>query len=285
MNPLLHSLRQSEVEEISLVLISQSIPFHVEESTDGFAIYVPSAYLDRARTHVGEYSDEAVRAETSDDVDAYRFSHGIPLGIIAILISIHFWRTNLPPYIDIEGTFSNTKSIIEYGQLYRLITSLFLHVDIRHLMGNCVALWLFGAPVCGRFGNGVGSFLMLYCGIFGNLFSVVLRDDSIHSMGASTAVFAGLGLLVGIRISGKHGNGKTVNAWLALGAGLALLGFLGTGERSDLFAHLGGFIFGLTAGCIHHFIFSNAPSALVQRICGFLSITTVFTAWLKLLRI
>lgn len=283
MNPLIKSLDPAKIEEIGLVLTSQGIPFHVSEEPDGFAIHVPSAYARKALIHIEEYSHEYFAAE-SPDADTYRFSHGIPIGLIVLLISIHFWRMNLPPDIDVIGAFSNTTSTVEYGQLYRLTTSLFLHVDIRHLIGNCAALWLFGSSVCGRLGDGAGTFLMLYCGILGNLFSVIIRDGFIRSMGASTAVFAGLGILVGMRIYGRQDRRETVHPMLVLAAGLALLGFLGTGVQSDLFAHLGGFIFGLFSGLMHRFIVPRKSSTLIQIFFGIISVFTVIASWLRLIR-
>jgi membrane associated rhomboid family serine protease len=56
---------------------------------------------------------------------------------------------------------------------------------------------------------------------------------------ASTAVFAAL-----VRSPSRRPGA----AWLTLGAGVALLGLLGTGERSDLFAHLFGFAAGVAQG-------------------------------------
>lgn len=285
MNPLITSLDTSEVEEISLVLTSQSIPFHVKTEPDGFAIFVPSAYFQQALHHIGEYSREYSPVESPINTENYRFAHGVPIGLIMLLVSVHFWRMNLPGDVDIVGMFANTISSVKYGQVYRLTTALFLHVDVRHLIGNCAALWLFGSSLCGRLGNGVASFLILYCGILGNAFSVIIRGSAIRSMGASTSVFAGLGILVGMRIGEKNSKESTIHPLLALAAGVALLGFLGTNERSDLFAHFGGFVIGLLSGVIHRSLVPTKSSAVVQRILGGLSSITVLASWLKLIRI
>ncbi len=67
-----------------------------------------------------------------------------------------------------------------------------------------------------------------------------MRRDFV-SIGASTAVFGALGALAAMPQLRRR-------AWMPLGAGLALLAFLGTSKRADLAGHLCGFAAGVVLG-------------------------------------
>src|SRR5438034_425376 len=70
----------------------------------------------------------------------------------------------------------------------------------------------------------------------------LVRRDFV-SIGASTAVFGALGALAAFPQHRRR-------AWVPLGAGLALLAFLGTSKRADLAGHLCGFVAGLLLGAV-----------------------------------
>jgi hypothetical protein len=80
------------------------------------------------------------------------------------------------------------------------------------------------------------------------------RGEAHVSIGASTAVFGALGLLVGAEFFARLARAETRSRWqliVPLGAGFALLAFLGVGEehrRVDYMAHFWGFTAGLALG-------------------------------------
>ena len=78
--------------------------------------------------------------------------------------------------------------LITSGQVWRLITPVFLHSSIPHLAFNMYALYIIGRNLERFYGH--GRFLILYfLGAFGgNVLSYVLTPA--NSLGASTAVFA-----------------------------------------------------------------------------------------------
>ena len=78
--------------------------------------------------------------------------------------------------------------LITAGQVWRLITPVFLHSSIPHLAFNMYALYIIGRNLERFYGH--GRFLILYfLGAFGgNVLSYVLTPA--NSLGASTAVFA-----------------------------------------------------------------------------------------------
>src|ERR671916_761323 len=81
---------------------------------------------------------------------------------------------------------------IRDGELWRLVTSGFLHGGLFHLLANMLALYILGQmiePALGRVRFGLLYFVALLCGSFGAL---LLSPDSL-TVGASGAVFGLLG--------------------------------------------------------------------------------------------
>ena len=89
--------------------------------------------------------------------------------------------------------------IIEQGQWYRMITSMFLHFGAPHLINNMLVLFVLGQrlePVTGKM-----KFLLIYIlgGLGGNLISLIWdmrTGDYSLSAGASGAVFAVMGGMI-----------------------------------------------------------------------------------------
>ena len=102
----------------------------------------------------------------------------------------------------------------------------------------------------------LGWSLIIACGTLGNVItSLITYPDSFVSLGASTAVFAALGILSG------HGVAETLREneplpWLRIFApvlaGVIMLGWLGGGHdpNTDVLGHVFGFGTGLVAGSL-----------------------------------
>lgn len=134
------------------------------------------------------------------------------------------------------------------GQWWRLITSLILHADSAHLLGNVFFGGLLVYALCRHLGSGIAWFSVLLTGVLANAINVFFHDDLYHSIGFSTAVFGMVGILSGLRL-------RRVGGWqemvLALGSAASLLALMGSsGERTDLGAHFWGVGVGLLAEII-----------------------------------
>jgi len=136
-------------------------------------------------------------------------------------------------------------SLIRTGQLWRLVTPLFLHASLLHIGFNMYALWVFGRGIESRFGR--LRFLALYflAGFAGNVLSFVLTPDP--SLGASTAVFgllAAEGVFLYQNREILHGQARRAIVNLVYMAGINLLiGFSVHGV--DNWGHIGGMLGGL----------------------------------------
>jgi membrane associated rhomboid family serine protease len=168
------------------------------------------------------------------------------------------------------------------GELYRSVTSLMLHANTLHILGNMVGISIFGTSVCSILGLGVGWSMILVTGVAGNLANALLRMGGHISIGASTSIFGAIGILSAYQFFKKlHAQGQRVKALLPLCGGLALLGFLGSGEHSDLMAHLFGFLSGIIAGAIYC-VFINRPlSGRYQTYLIVLVFCIIAASWMK----
>ncbi|MFT7462812.1 MAG: rhomboid protease GluP, partial [Pseudohongiellaceae bacterium] len=160
-------------------------------------------------------------------------------------------------------------TLITGGAWWRCVTALCLHGDVPHLAGNLFFGLLFGVFVCQLFGNGVGWLLIVLGGALGNGANAFIQLAEHRSLGASTAVFAALGLLVScsFRRASIQGRSRMLR-WAPLAAGLALFGLLGVeGENTDVLAHVTGMVCGGVMGSVFTAIARaiHAPSGPLAR--------------------
>ena len=171
--------------------------------------------------------------------------------------------------------------LIQHGEWWRCITALSLHSNMAHLLGNLFFGILLGLLVSQVTGYGIAWLAILSAGALGNAMNAVLYDPYHVSIGASTAVFGALGILAIHAWMQRRQLGQSLlRRWLPIGSGLALLAFMGTaGERTDVLAHLAGFIVGGFVGLIVSVCHKYITRKNIQVNCAALTIILVAVAW------
>jgi membrane associated rhomboid family serine protease len=206
---------------------------------------------------------------------------------------------------------------------WRAVTALTLHADSVHVLGNAISGTIFGALVNRRLGAGGAALAILGGGALGNFGNAVWHqakgEGGHQSIGASTAVFAAIGILAVTQMavdrpeepSSDREPGAKLRRVLdfagPLVGGFALLGALGAGgATTDLGAHLygllaGGLIGGIASlflrrkhqmgvtfgrAGVHHQVAlgSGAPNPALQAVCGALAAALVAVSWIIALR-
>ena len=140
---------------------------------------------------------------------------------------------------------ANYGPLVKAGQLYRLVTCMFLHAGITHLLLNMYSLFVVGPKVEDFFGK--TKFLLIYflAGISGSLLSVGINGNAI-SVGASGAIFGLFGALVYFGYSYRGYIGTMVRGQIVPVVLYNLvMGFLIPGI--DMWGHMGGLVGGLIA--------------------------------------
>ena len=98
---------------------------------------------------------------------------------------------------DVDGTyfyaFANNYEFVQNGQIYRLLTSMFLHSDIIHIACNMYALYILGPQVERYYGKTKFLLIYLLSGLLGSIFSCAFMSADTISIGASGAIFGLLG--------------------------------------------------------------------------------------------
>ena len=196
-------------------------------------------------TDMFEMTDELNNKTVEDDkalAKVFRNNEKPIVTMMLIFINVIVYLLSLVDYNGILNNFANYYLYVQNGEYYRLITSMFVHANILHLVSNMYALYVVG-PIIEKY-YGKGKFLLIYLGsgIIGSLFSVVLTNYA--SVGASGAIFGLFGALLYFGYKYR----ATLDGFLrssiipTLLVNL-LLGFMIPGI--DVSAHLGGLIGGL----------------------------------------
>ena len=142
------------------------------------------------------------------------------------------------------GGLVNFNTMQSPVELYRLITSMFLHAGIMHLAFNLYALYVLGPQIESYFGKIKYLIIYIVSGIIGGLVSMVFQGDSVVSVGASGAIF---GLIGAFLVFGYHYRvflGRVIRSQIIpLLLINLLLGLLISGI--NISAHIGGLIGGV----------------------------------------
>lgn len=145
-------------------------------------------------------------------------------------------------------------SSLKFSEPWRLLTSLFAHSGMGHLLSNLFALGLFGLILEGRIGSKKLLWLFLISGVIINLLTPYPR-----SLGASGAIFAILGALIVLRpLMMVWVSGMPLPMILA-GLMWLLQNVFGLFIPSNIghIAHLGGLFIGLGMGFYWRKIFGD----------------------------
>jgi membrane associated rhomboid family serine protease len=281
------SRNRAECSDRALVLASLRIPYQIVDDTDSCALIVPAEYSAQAMDQLIQYDDENPPAIVPKKVvvqyqDAVPGLIGYALIIGGVTALAGFAASNSEWVVAgrVDG------ALIRAGEWWRTITALTLHSGLRHILGNLIFGVMFGLFAGRLLGSGVAWLTILLAGASGNLLNTLLLDSAHRSVGASTAVFAALGLVAGYVWRGKL---MAQDRWPyrvgPIVGGFALLMYTGTGgENTDVGAHLMGFLCGLGGGIFLSPVRTRLVSAKLQAVSGFIAIAIVCGAWIAALQ-
>jgi membrane associated rhomboid family serine protease len=126
---------------------------------------------------------------------------------------------------------------IDDGGWHRLITAMFIHYGVLHLLMNMWALWVLGRQLEAALGRARFLSLYLLAGIGGNVAAYLFSPDSL-SAGASTAIF-GLFAAYAVVVRRLGGSLSSVLPILAINLFITF-----TVPGISIAGHLGGLVTG-----------------------------------------
>ncbi|GAB4505323.1 MAG: rhomboid family intramembrane serine protease [Anaerolineales bacterium] len=200
-------------------------------------------------------------------------THRVPFvnyGLIALNVLVFLWQVSLGPYGEMTLYRMaliprNVTAGFDPGDVRAILTSMFMHAGLTHLLGNMLYLWIFGDNVEDALGHARYLFFYLAGGVAASLTHVLLYPTSpVPTVGASGAIAATLGAylllfphrrVVTLIPFGFFIQVARIPAVIALGMwfllqlveGTVLLGMATLGGVA-FWAHIGGFVFGMIAG-------------------------------------
>ena len=193
------------------------------------------------------YEDPYV-VHTVPPVQPVRAKQTIPIVTILIIVANVIAAIMC---IGIENTFQLAGINYEYitinHEYRRLISYMFIHADFEHLIGNMVALFLFGKLVEQRLGSLRMAIIYFGSGVGAGFLSMEIAhklhpESPRFAAGASGAVFGIICAAVFLQIMGrKNAERKDMIIAIALVIGYAIYS---AGGNVDIYGHIGGAIVG-----------------------------------------
>ncbi|RJE86929.1 rhomboid family intramembrane serine protease [Paenibacillus sp. 1011MAR3C5] len=183
--------------------------------------------------------------------------------VISIIIVINLVMFGL---LELSGGSTQVETLYRFGamfggwaiepELWRFISSMFLHIGFMHLLMNSFSLYVFAAPLERMLGAWKFAVLYLASGIVGNIFSYFLHHDLYIGAGASGGIYGIYGAYLFLSLFRKDvldaDSSKTVTIILIVGIVYSIIV-----PNVDLYAHVGGFVGG--------FVFMAILSTIIKR--------------------
>jgi len=175
---------------------------------------------------------------------------------IWFVASVYQWTS---PYWS--GTVSQ-RSLIHEGQYWRLLTALFVHKDLAHLLSNTPLFLIFGFYLQGFFGFWVFPFGAIILGVLTNLFTVMSYAPDVSLLGASGMLYAMVAMWLVFYMKLETHLSFGLKFLRSVGVSLVLLFPTSFQPQTSYTAHAYGFVLGVFFAWIISPIFRRSENAL-----------------------
>lgn len=244
---------EAEGLEHSLVVLAMGRPCWLVPSPTGHRLLVEPEAFTQARAQLGRFDRESVGWPPQPAAERATHATDIvtPLLWALAILAIFQMQGERPGWIAAGAL--DAQAVFGRGEWWRAGTALFLHADAGHVISNALGGIMIFAAVLQTLGRLAGWLLVAAASVAGNLAVAALHYPAPYrSLGASTSIFAGVGLLTGraLRVITQAGHPQRWRAmFVALGSGLIVLALYGAGGvEIDIGAHVTGFVAGLAFG-------------------------------------
>jgi membrane associated rhomboid family serine protease len=274
------------VRDSVLALQARGIPHSVQVNGAGARVLVLTQDATAALSELRDFAAEVATWQTASSPPPPIRSKGLlaalSFGLVCAVMfpigqrgafGLNWWD---------QGLMS--AGLVRDGEWWRAVTALTLHVDAQHLVGNLLFGSLFGVLAAHSLGSGLAWFCTLAAGAIGNLAESFLTSPDHTAVGASTAIFGTLGLMV---TSEWTRRGQQRAPWVRrvapLFGGAVLFGWLGVGDgsgRVDVLAHATGFMAGAALGvAVGRWHLPERLGSTAQRGLAAVTLLTAAVAW------
>jgi membrane associated rhomboid family serine protease len=269
--------------ELALVLTARGIEHRRSAVPGGWEVSVPARLAERATAELAAYRAENARRTGRRQL--MEVGSGWPgvaayvATLLVVFLAVHSGALDR----DWLAAGSLEMGRVRAGEWWRVVTALTVHVEPDHLLGNLAFGSFFGYFAGRYFGTGVGWLAIVGAAAVADALDAAIQPPGNSSIGASTAVFAALGLLTAYTWQRGFWKSTPWRARIApIVAGIGLLAFTGAGgENTDVTAHLAGFVTGFGGGWLLARLAGLAilRSPAMQRGCAAATALIVAAAW------
>ncbi len=170
----------------------------------------------------------------------------VTVAFLALNIAAYLLSTVFGEKVYESGSLS-VLDVLENHEYYRIVTSMFLHSGVSHIVGNMLFVVILGDMLEQAIGHFPFALCYLLTGIGGNICSMLFElatGEYYHTVGASGAVCGIMGALLVLIILNRGNFGHiSLNRML-----LAIVYMIYTGLQSPIVnnaAHIGGLLSGI----------------------------------------
>ena len=182
-------------------------------------------------------------------------------GSVLVLIEpLTFIKVELGSYKNGYVSFNSFETtFMQNNEWWRLITPMFIHFSLTHLVFNCLWIYVLGSKIEQIDGHITFINLVIFSSIISNLAQHFFGESALFG-GLSGVIYGLLGYCMIIEIDTKQDRYDLPSAlylfmliWLILGF-LGILNLFGFGNVAN-YAHLGGLISGIIFAMITRYVF------------------------------
>ena len=182
-------------------------------------------------------------------------------GSVLVLIEpLTFIKIDLGSYKNGYVSFNSFETTyMQNNEWWRLITPMFIHFSLTHLVFNCLWIYVLGSKIEQIDGHITFINLVIFSSIISNLAQHFFGESALFG-GLSGVIYGLLGYCMIIEIDTKQERYDLPSAlylfmliWLILGF-LGILNLFGFGNVAN-YAHLGGLISGIIFAMITRYVF------------------------------
>lgn len=196
------------------------------------------------------------------------------------------WHSGVQRFLDTPiGSDFDDKALLLWGgdygpltlggQYWRVLTCLFVHLNILHLGGNLLLLWRLGKPLDRILNRKRHLIIYLFTGAASSLISLAWHPTSLK-LGSSGAIFGQAGVLIALlafaRLNLSRRQTLGIVFWILLMTPFGLI--LGHFDKTtDYAAHLGGLVSGFAIGALLAWVLRSSPMQCAARQRKVLAVT------------
>jgi len=245
---------------------------HIKDFMTAFEKVRSSAPKPRWTEALEQLRDQTVQAVTEEAKEAKEIDNVMRSGASNIYLTYAILAINLLVFllmvIDGAGILSsNSMNIAVHkwwgsnyapltlsGDWWRLITSVFIHFGIIHLIMNCYSLYVAGVFLEPMLGKVRYIVAYLATGVLANIASLWWHNDQVNGAGASGAIFGLYGVFLALLLTNLIPKRMRIALLQSIGIFVIfnIIYGLQSGQAIDNAAHIGGLLSGMAIGFAYY---------------------------------